>query len=918
MRQAYAAGEQEGLVTSLEVFRSSLVLLSALERIAADALACSGGVVSHSKPVVPVPVNTAYIAEVCRNARERLSVSRSALLAMEGRVLEHTANLSRPVLRAGQVAALQAPPMHSANQVPLQPLPRGGSALTPLSAAVQAAESRDSPGQASTPQQPHRRSHTSTPERHSPPVPAKDDGRAYTGALPPVDLPSLAKRVRRLATEVRARIAPPDASGDSDEDEGGLEGGGPVSPSALTGPPPGAPTPSPSRSRPGSSASAVFVAETPATGGPARHRRGQGSAFPEIAPTDEEERVFRLGSTVALAAPLGLLAVPPWAARFQQDAESDATAAAEAHPGLAALDYAASPADAAGRGPHHVLFPGQSLQLALEGSDPSLAPVLSLFATLDGTMGPSVCRSAVEYAAYLHEAWLAATGPVRELVLALQAVRWRITRVAAGAARDGQLRALVRSDFLGASAAAAAVQAVPVGDVVAAGDAGGAPASVAAVARASLVAVLLGCGHPLVLDSTLRLLNACASTPAARAYLLRDPCLVPAVVRVLLLHGGDTGPRQSAAGILQKVSTLKVPQDIMVRTGVMAWALRTLREAAAPSEAGGHGGASHYSIQYTCALVTTLAQRAAGRRSAVSAPAGALETLMEFLDSPTDDVAGFAAAAVYSLLANAHIRDQARRMGLRTVVKALMDRSGQGKPGLSFILTRLEGEEGTAGEESDCSDGEGYDSDEEGAMTQWLGATTTSSGDGGDTAGSSSWDAEDGDEGDPVVATVRDVWGEALLADGVAHSHQPQQHKPRRVVSRSLLLPGGQAAATSHGREGGEGQVPAPFVSRGLPQGPETKEALGLSIVPEASATAEAASTGRPTVRVIGSLPQRGGSGEGKEPAPSPARPSHRQRPVMTAARQGDEAFTALMSPSVPQAQVFRPHHALARSPGGR
>ena len=1119
-RQAFAAGEQEGLNVSLDIFKSSLALLSALERVAADALAATGGSVSPRQAIVHVPVNAAYVAEVCRNAREKFTAARGQLVAMESRVLQHTGSLKQPVMPPAAVVSLMAPPMPGAQHVPLHPIPprlapsnsqhstssagypplqpprklsssevqespltnrlratdgsvhsfrQGGGAATPLElqggglqtgmmdTELAAAETRGSEAgnsrRATTPTNgsPPQSVQTSPKhlqegvqggvERAGDAPPADDDGSAYKGALPPVDFKTVAGRIHELAAAVRLRIAPAPSQPpsrnashmDGHSDDEASEGGGPVSPSALLGSPPPhrLPAASPWTGRPGSSRSDAFRADTPPhrrasvvpfednagglkeglTPSAAQGRGGFAGDVDADSDGDEAERrakrAAQLPPGVSLAVPLGMLGVPPWAASLLRDAEIDASehcAELLKHgTGPGVLQFAPSaggggvPNSQRGAGP--LLEPGMPLATAFKGVDAETGDALALFVGLDGTMGSSLCRSAVEYSAYMHMAWRAASGPARELLLLLQAMRWRITRSSAGKARDAALRALVAADALGCTAAQGALRRVTKDDTrdalealaraglerggagQAHGSRAGVPSSVCAVAKCSLISVLLGCGHPLVVDSATRLVNSMASTPAARTYLLQDPSIVPCFTRVLLLHAGDTSTRQNVVGALQKMSTAQVPQDIMIRTGVMPWALRVLREHHAPvaADAAGAplGGVSLYSLQYTAAVVTTMAQRVAGRRSAAAAPAGALETLMDYLGGPAHEVGMFAAAAVYSLLANKGLLAHARVIGLPEVLHALLGRvPEQHVSGLQFVLSRLEsgdddsddgraGAEGKLadGEATDESDGEGYDSDGALDLTGWVAESAPASAAASPSSqGTSTWEAEDGDEGDAVVATVLDTWGEALLkaaasavharhetptplADDKRHLAVQPPYTPstlghaavgpgtpvprsqvdfgagaagaiRRVRSRSIL--GGYdfvaAAADGFGPEGGgdEGGVqlqPAPVPA---------KDALGLTVVAEMSDTQETDSR-RASLQGVGqgslSLLPGGNNAPRRGALPGLIRYAPAISPgTRDGKRRGSAAaFSNLMDERSPG--LFKPRHALARSP---
>jgi hypothetical protein len=650
------------------------------------------------------------------------------------------------------------------------------------------------------------------------------------------------------------------------------------------------------------------------------------------------------------------------------------------------------------------------LSVAFQGVDEETGDSLALFVGLDGTMGSSLCRSAVEYSAYMHMAWRAAAGPGRELLLLLQAVRWRITRSAAGRSRDEALRSIVNADALGCTAAqhalrrvshtntAAALQAMRRAGVErgGAGDAhgvrAGVPAAVSAVVQCSVVSALMGCGHPLVVDSAVRLVNAVASTPAARAYLLRDPSIVPCLARVLLLHAGDTCTRQNAVGALQKMSTAQLPQDIMIRTGIMPWALRVLREHHAPvaADAAGTalGGVSSYSLQYTAALVTTMAQRVAGRRSAAAAPAGVLETLMDFLGHPAAEVSMFAAAAVYSLLANKGLLLHAREIGLAEVLVVLQGQVPQEQaPGLQFVLSRMEegfaGEEGDmamhgrhsgSGSDTDESDAEGYDSDGLSNLTMWLssgsggggGSAQSSAGPSPPSQGTSTWEAEDGDEGDAVVATVLDTWGEALLkaaaavvrqvtpappspslkcVGGMALQGTPQPYTPstlgsfavgpgtpiprsqvnfgeagagavRRVRSRSILGGFDFVAVSGEASHCGEDDAvqlqPAPVPAR---------DALGLTVVQEMSATQETDSR-RASLSSVSNKggvkrPLEGGSRHRNGELPELVRFAPAISPgTRDGQRRGSAAaFSNLLGGGDSARKLFHPRNVLPRSP---
>lgn len=106
--------------------------------------------------------------------------------------------------------------------------------------------------------------------------------------------------------------------------------------------------------------------------------------------------------------------------------------------------------------------------------------------------------------------------------------------------------------------------------------------------------------------SYLRLLNYITSDYCGIKYLIQEPHLIENLIRIFQTEKDDTPSKKHSLGVLQKLSLLKKPQEIMVQLGIIETIIRMLNVEQ-------EGDLSEYSFQYLTALLLNLSLRKVGK-----------------------------------------------------------------------------------------------------------------------------------------------------------------------------------------------------------------------------------------------------------------------------------------------------------------
>ena len=341
----------------------------------------------------------------------------------------------------------------------------------------------------------------------------------------------------------------------------------------------------------------------------------------------------------------------------------------------------------------------------------------------------------------------------------LQALRWRLTRSHAGAARRRVLQAYVQNDLIGMGR-----------------DGEGGPAS-------SVIAALLHSNRPDIVEYACRFVNAVASECDGRSYLLSMPDLIPTLVDVLKSEDSDTVTRQNALGALQKFSLRRRAQTLMIEQGLIHWICDTLRRHHDERSGNGNGVLSEYTIEYATALLMNLSLRTLGKIKAEEPEVKILEVLNDFVESDNTQVRTYVNGTLYSVLTRPILKEQAMAMGMDEMLRLLMEHSQeQFRKQIEYILEQLSADVAAtdgaapdaASDEEDDEDVEADDDDEEDAEEEEVDDESLPSPDGdGVGGGGGGGDAKCGEE--------------LLLSLYLAHGGDSEvAHEESAMISESL------------------------------------------------------------------------------------------------------------------------------------
>ncbi|XP_069959432.1 lisH domain-containing protein ARMC9-like isoform X3 [Cherax quadricarinatus] len=228
-----------------------------------------------------------------------------------------------------------------------------------------------------------------------------------------------------------------------------------------------------------------------------------------------------------------------------------------------------------------------------------------------------------------------AAAPETHVLLLLQALRHRVTRVTAGSVRQAVVTAYVRGDVLGLRGSSRS--------------------------WGRLAGALMNPESQLLAQSAARLINALTAFNAGRSYLASEE-----VCEVLLqaLHVGhlDATTTDMALAALQKLSIRGVVQGALIEGGAVEWLVNTLAEVRTLTP---------YTQEYASALFMNLTLRSAGRARCHPLAAKLLPALIQLLTSVQTHVVPYVTGALYSLLSHSSLRQEAFTMGLDSTLERL-------------------------------------------------------------------------------------------------------------------------------------------------------------------------------------------------------------------------------------------------------
>nr|XP_045600364.1 lisH domain-containing protein ARMC9-like isoform X1 [Procambarus clarkii] len=225
--------------------------------------------------------------------------------------------------------------------------------------------------------------------------------------------------------------------------------------------------------------------------------------------------------------------------------------------------------------------------------------------------------------------------PETHVLLLLQALRHRVTKVTTGSVRQAVVTAYVRGDVLGLRGACRS--------------------------WTRLATALTTPESQFLPQAAARLINALTAFNAGRTYLASEE-----VCQVLLQALHADHPHSAATDMvlaaLQKLSIRGVVQEALIEGGAVEWLVNTLADLRALTP---------YTQEYAAALFMNLTLRSSGRARCQPLGATLLPALIQLLTSVQSHVVPYVTGALYSLLSHSGLRQEAFDMGLDSTLERL-------------------------------------------------------------------------------------------------------------------------------------------------------------------------------------------------------------------------------------------------------
>ncbi|KAJ8277188.1 hypothetical protein GJAV_G00072370 [Gymnothorax javanicus] len=270
-------------------------------------------------------------------------------------------------------------------------------------------------------------------------------------------------------------------------------------------------------------------------------------------------------------------------------------------------------------------------------------------------------------------------GSDRLKALLLQALRWRLTRSLHGEQRDTVLQAFISNDLL---------------DCYSAG-------------QQKSVIHLLKSKNEIVRQYMARLINAFASLSEGRVYLSQAPSLLRTLQDTVRTEDNDSVTRENVLGALQKLSLRRAQQSSMIEDGLIGWLVTELEDSDCLSD---------YSLVYSSALLMNLCLRTQGKRRCAEIAKRVLKVLTDLLGHENQEIRPYVNGALYSILGEPTIREEAREMSLEEILCCYSkEEDADLHRQIQFIIKQLHSEE-TTEDGAESEDEEDDDHDEDDAM----------------------------------------------------------------------------------------------------------------------------------------------------------------------------------------------------------
>lgn len=172
-----------------------------------------------------------------------------------------------------------------------------------------------------------------------------------------------------------------------------------------------------------------------------------------------------------------------------------------------------------------------------------------------------------------------------------------------------------------------------------------------------------------ITEHLLSLANTVASEYLGRSYLIENTQLVRNVIQVMRTETSDTFIRRNCLGVLQKLSLRKRPQEILIQSDIIKWALSVLSNEKATL--------STYSLEYLAALILNLSLRTIGKNKFEEVRFSIMSFLRDYINHQNIDIRTYVNGTMYSLFSRPSLRALALEMGFEERLKALAESSDE-------------------------------------------------------------------------------------------------------------------------------------------------------------------------------------------------------------------------------------------------
>lgn len=172
-----------------------------------------------------------------------------------------------------------------------------------------------------------------------------------------------------------------------------------------------------------------------------------------------------------------------------------------------------------------------------------------------------------------------------------------------------------------------------------------------------------------ITEHLLSLANTVASEYLGRSYLIENTQLVRNVIQVMRTETGDTFIRRNCLGVLQKLSLRKRPQEVLIQSDIIKWALSILSNEKATL--------STYTLEYLAALILNLSLRTIGKNKFEEVRFSIMSFLRDYINHPNIDIRTYVNGTMYSLFSRPSLRALALEMGFEERLRALTESSDE-------------------------------------------------------------------------------------------------------------------------------------------------------------------------------------------------------------------------------------------------